>query len=158
MQTGSTNETQEKRMACQDIAIELQKSPPHKRTRTPPRRSEGWNRWATPTGPQTEEQNARGVGPLKSKNSHRLAATVRATASTPAATGRQENPQAEAKAQPGDNTQHKRQPADRRKCRAGGLGSASTDREEPSREPRTPEDPQPQWGPPAKEAPAAAGR
>ena len=69
---------------------------------------------------------------------------MRATASAPGATGRQENPQAEAKAQPeGDNTQHQRQPADRRKYRAGGLGSASTDREEPSREPRTPEDPQP---------------
>ena len=166
MQTGFTNETTAKWMARQDIAIELQKGPPHKRTRTPPRRSEGWSRWATPTGPQTEEQNAREVldpwrvrTKERGKNSHRLAAAVRATASAPAATGCQENPQAEAQAQPeGDNTQHKRLPADRRKCRAGGLGSASTDREEPSRVPRTPENPQPQWGQPAKEAPAAAGR
>ena len=41
---------------AQDIARERQQSPPHKRTRTPPRRSEGWNEWATPTGPPTEEQ------------------------------------------------------------------------------------------------------
>ena len=27
----------------QDIARERQQGPPHKRTRTPPRRSEGWN-------------------------------------------------------------------------------------------------------------------
>ena len=41
---------------AQDIARERQQSPPHKRTRTPPRRSEGWNEWATLTGPTTEEQ------------------------------------------------------------------------------------------------------
>ena len=41
---------------AQDIARERQQSPPQKRTRPPPRRSEGWNEWATPTGPPTEEQ------------------------------------------------------------------------------------------------------
>ena len=41
---------------AQDIARERQQGPSHKRTRTPPRRSEGWNGLATPTGPQTEEQ------------------------------------------------------------------------------------------------------
>ena len=41
---------------AQDIAREHQQSPPHKRIRTPPRRSEGWNEGATPTGPPTEEQ------------------------------------------------------------------------------------------------------
>ena len=41
---------------AQDIARERQQSSPHKRTRTPPRRSEGWNERATPTGPLTEEQ------------------------------------------------------------------------------------------------------
>ena len=40
---------------AQDIARERQQGPPPKRTRTPPRRSEGWNGRATPTGPQTEE-------------------------------------------------------------------------------------------------------
>ena len=86
-------------------------------------------------------------------------AAVRATGSVPAATGRQENPQAEAEAQPEiDITQHKRQPVDRRKRRAGGLGSAQTVREEPRRDPKTPEYLQPQRGPLAKEAPAAAGR
>ena len=39
----------------QDIARGRQQGPPPKRTRTPPRRSEGWNGRATPTGPQTEE-------------------------------------------------------------------------------------------------------
>ena len=41
---------------AQDIARERQQSPPQKRTRPPPRRSEGWNEWATPTWPPTEEQ------------------------------------------------------------------------------------------------------
>ena len=41
---------------AQDIARERQQSPPQKRTRLPPRRSEGWNERATPTGPPTEEQ------------------------------------------------------------------------------------------------------
>ena len=41
---------------AQDIARERQQSPLQKRTRPPPRRSEGWNEWATPTGPPTEEQ------------------------------------------------------------------------------------------------------
>ena len=54
-------------------------------------------------------------------------------------------------------SKHKRQPADRRKCSAGGLGSVPTVREEQWRDPRTPEDTQPQRGPPGKNAPAAAG-
>ena len=41
---------------AQDKARERQQSPTQKRTRPPPRRSEGWNEWATPTGPPTEEQ------------------------------------------------------------------------------------------------------
>ena len=100
----------------------------------------------------------RGRTKERGKNSHRLAAAVRAIVSAPAATGRQENLQAEAEAQPeGENTKHKRQPADRRKCRAGGQGSVPTGREEKRRDPRTPEDQQPHLGPPGKEAPAAAG-
>ena len=84
---------------------------------------------------------------------------MRATVSAPAATGRKENLQAETEAQPeGDISKHKRQPADRRKCSEGGLGSAPTVREEQCRDPRTPEDTQPQRGPPGKNAPAAAGR
>ena len=55
-------------------------------------------------------------------------------------------------------SKHKRQPADRRKCSAGGLGSIPTCREEQWRDPRTPEDTQPQRGPPGKNAPVAAGR
>ena len=53
---------------AQDIARERQQGPPHKRIRTPPRRSEGWNELVTPTGPPTEEQTRDGVGPLKGKD------------------------------------------------------------------------------------------
>ena len=155
----------EKRMARQDIAIERQKGPPHKRTRTPPRRSEGWKGERLRQGPKLRNKTREVSDPWRVrtkervKNSHKLTAAVRATVSPPAATGRQENPQAEAEAQPeGDISQHKRQPADRRKCRAGGLGSVPTVREEPRRDSRTPENPQPQRGPLVKEAPAAAGR
>ena len=84
---------------------------------------------------------------------------MRATVSAPAATGCKENLQTEAEAQPeGDISKHKRQPADRSKRSAGGLGSVYTVREEQWRDPRTPEDTQPQRGPPGKNAPAAAGR
>ena len=82
---------------------------------------------------------------------------MRATVSSPAATGRKENLQAEAEVQPeGYNTKHKRQPADRRKCSAGGPGIEPTVREEQWRDPLTSEDTQPQRGPPGKNA--AAGR
>ena len=84
---------------------------------------------------------------------------MRATVSAPAATGCKKNLQAEAEAQPeGDISKHKRQPAGRRKCSAGGLGSVPTVREEQWRDPITPEDTQPQRGPPGKNAPAVAGR
>ena len=95
----------------------------------------------------------------RGENSRRLAAAVRATVRAPAATGRKENLQAEAEAQPeGDNSKHKRQPADRRKSSAGGPGIVTTVREEQCRDSVTPEDTQPQRGPPGKNAPAAAGR
>ena len=48
------------------------------------------------------------------------------------------------------NTKHKRQPADRRKCSAGGPGIVPTVREEQWRDPLTPEDTQPQRGPPGR--------
>ena len=84
---------------------------------------------------------------------------MRATVRTPAATGHEENPQAGGKAHPeGYRAKHKRQPADGSKGKAGGHGSVPTGREEQWRDPRTPEDPQPQLGPPGKEAQAAAGR
>ena len=84
---------------------------------------------------------------------------MRETVSAQAATGCKENLQAEAEAQSeGDIYKHKRQPADRTKCSAGGLGSEPTVMEEQWRDPRTPEDTQPQRGPPGKNAPAAAGR
>ena len=84
---------------------------------------------------------------------------MRATVSAPAATGRKENLQAEAEAYPeGDNSKHKRQTANRRKGSAGGLVSVPMVREEQWRDPITPEDTQPQRGPPGKNAPAAAGR
>ena len=56
---------------AQEIARACQQSPPQKRTRPPPRRSEGWNERATPTGPPTEEQTRErwqtpeGEGPSK---------------------------------------------------------------------------------------------
>ena len=65
------------------------------------------------------------------------------------------NLQAEAEAPPPpppeeEIAKHKRQPADMRKCRAGDLGSVPTVREEQRRDPRIPEDPQPQRGPPGR--------
>ena len=54
--------------------------------------------------------------------------------------------------------QAQRQPANRRKCSSGGPGTGPTVREEQWRDSTTPEDSQPQRGPPGKNAPAAAGR
>ena len=92
---------------AQDIARERQQSLPQKRTRPPPRRCEGRNEWATPTGPPTEEQTrekvtapGRGRTKQRGKNSCRLAATGRVTASAPAAPGHQENQQEETEASP----------------------------------------------------------
>ena len=100
----------------------------------------------------------RGRTKQRGKNSRRLAAAGRSTASAPAATGRQENLQAEAEASPkGEGSKPKKQPADRRQSRAGGPGSRPTARGAQWREPRTPQDPQLQWGPTGKRAPAAAG-
>ena len=69
---------------AQDKARERQQSPPQKRTRPPPRRSEGWNEWATPTGPPTEEQTreevidpGRGRTKQRGKNFRWLAASWR---------------------------------------------------------------------------------
>ena len=96
---------------------------------------------------------------IELSQSRRLAVAVRAIASAPAAIGRKEKYQAAAEAQPeGDIFKHKKQPADMRKCSAGGMGSVSTDREAQGRDPRTSEDTQPQQGQPGKNAPAAAGR
>ena len=161
----------------QDIARERQQSPPQKRTMPPPRRSEGWNEWATPTGPPTEEQTRekvtdprRGRTKQRGKNSRWLAASGRVTASAPSATGRQENKQEEAEASPeGEVSKPKRQSADRRQSRAGGPGSGPTIRGAQWREPRTPQNLQPQRGTPGKraaerkaelptEAPTPAGR
>ena len=84
---------------------------------------------------------------------------MRATVSAPAAPGRQENRQAEAEASPeGEFSKHKRQLADRRKCRAGGPGIVPIAMEAQWRDPITSEDTQPQRGPSGKKAPAAAGR
>ena len=101
----------------------------------------------------------RGRAKQRGKNPRRHAAAVRVTVSTPAAPERQENRQAEAEASPeGEVSKHKRQPADRRQCRAGGPGSGPTVRGAQRRDPITSEDPQLQRGPPRKKAPAAAGR
>ena len=79
----------------------------------------------------------------RGKNSRRLAAAGRITASAPAAPGRHENRQAEAEASPeGEVSKPKRQPADRRQSRAGGPGSGPTARGAQWREPRTSQDPQ----------------
>ena len=53
---------------AQDKAREWQQSPPQKRTRPPPRRSEGWNEGATPTGTPTEEQREKSDRPRKGKD------------------------------------------------------------------------------------------
>ena len=69
----------------------------------------------------------RGRTKQRGKNSRRLAAAGRVTASAPAAPRRQENRQAEAEASPeGEVSKPKRQPADRRQSRAGGPGSGPT--------------------------------
>ena len=151
---------------AQDIARERQQSPPQKRTRLPPRRSEGWNEWATPTGPPTEEQTrekvtdpGRGRTKQRGKNSRWLAASGRVTASAPSAPGRQENRQEEAKAPPeGEVSKPKRQPADRRQSSVGEPGSWPMVRGAQWREPRIPPNTQPQRGTPGKRAPAAGGR
>ena len=73
---------------------------------------------------------------------------MRATVRAPAATGREENPQAEGEAHPeGYRAKHKRQPADGIKCNAGGLVTEPLVREEQWRDSRTPEDSLPQQGP-----------
>ena len=120
---------------------------------------------ATPTGPPTEEQTRKVTDPWRGrtkqrgKNSRRLAASGRATASASAAPGRQENHQEEAEASPeGEEPKPKRQLADRRQSRAGGPGSRPTVKGAQWREPRTSQNPQLQRGPPGKRAPAAAGR
>ena len=101
----------------------------------------------------------RGRTKQRGKNSRRLAAAVRVTVSAPAAPRRPENRQAEAEASPeGEVSKHKRQPADRRQCRAGGPGSGPTGRGAQWRDPRTTDDPELQRGPPGKKASAAAGR
>ena len=79
----------------------------------------------------------------RGKNPCRLAAAGRITASAPAATGRQENRQAEAEASPeGEGCKPKKLPADRRQSRPGGPGSRPTARGAQWREPRTSHDPQ----------------
>ena len=84
---------------------------------------------------------------------------MRATVSASAATGRDENPQAEGEAHPGgDRAKHKRQPADGIKSKAGGLVTVLSVREEQRRDPRTPEDSLPQRGPPGKNVPVPAVR
>ena len=101
----------------------------------------------------------RGRTKQRGYNSRRLTAAVSATVSAPAAPGPDENRQAEAEASPeGEVSKHKRQPADRRQCRAGGPGSRPTVKGAQRRDPRTAEDPQLQRGPPGKKAPVAAGR
>ena len=52
----------------QDIAREHQQGPPHKRTRTPPRRSEGWNVERLRRGLKLRNKREIGVVPLKGKN------------------------------------------------------------------------------------------
>ena len=98
----------------------------------------------------------RGRTKQRGKNSRWLAASGRGTASAPAAPGRQENYQEEAKASPeGEEPKPKRQPADRRQSRAGGLGSGPTVKGAQWREPRTSQNPQPHRGPPGKRAPGS---
>ena len=100
-------------------------------------------------GLQLRNKREKGDRPLKGKDQaereepRRLAAAGRITASAPAAIGRQENRQAEAEASPeGEGCKPKKQPADRRKSRAGGPGSGPTARGAQWREPRTSHDPQ----------------
>ena len=83
--------------------------------------------WGTNARKVTDPR--RGRTKQRGKNSHRLAAAGRITASAPAAQGHQENRQAEAEASPeGEVSKLKRQPADMRQSRAGGPGSGPTAR------------------------------
>ena len=101
----------------------------------------------------------RGRTKKRGKNPRRLAAAGRITASAPAATGCQENRQAEAEASPeGECGKAKkttcRQEAEQSRWtweRTYGQGSTME-------RTKNPHDPQLQRGPPGKRAPAAAGR
>ena len=101
-----------------------------------------------------------GDGPRKGKNQGErleLSQTHGRSKRTGSHRARRE-PQAEGEAHPeGYRAKHKRQPVDGSKCNAGGLVSVTSAREEQWRDPRTPEDSQPQRGPPGKEALSVAG-
>ena len=106
---------------AQDRTIERHQDPPQKRTRTPSKRSEGWNERLR-QGLKLRNKREIGGGPRKGrtkergKNSHRLEAAVRDTGSAPVATGSEENPQAEGEAQPkeiGSSTTHNRRTGSR---------------------------------------------
>ena len=100
-------------------------------------------------GLQLRNKREKGDRPLKGKDQaarEELLLTRscrRITARAPAATGRQENLQAEAKGSPeGEGSKPKKQPADRRQSRAGGPGSGPTARGAQWREPTPPPPPQ----------------
>ena len=100
----------------------------------------------------------RGRTKQRGKNSRWLAASGRVTASALAAPGCQDNRQEEAEASPeGEGSKPKRQSADRGQSRVGEPGSRPTARGAQWREPRIPQNPQPQRGTPGKRALAAAG-
>ena len=150
---------------AQDIARERRQSPPQKRTRPPPRRRRDGMSERLRQGLQQEQTREKVTDPRRGrtkqrgKNSRWLAATGRATASAPAAPGRQENRHEEAEASPkGEVSKPKWQPADRSQSRVGEPGSRPMVRGAQWREPRIPQNPQPQRGTPGKRAPAAVGR
>ena len=130
---------------AQDIARARQQSPPQKRTRPPPGRSERLRQ-----GLQLRNKREKGVRPPKGKDQAEREELSQTRCRSEGHSKRSGSPRAVSK--------HKRQPADRSECRAGGPGSGPTVRGAQWRDPRTSYDLQLQRGPPGKKEPAAAGR
>ena len=151
---------------AQDIARECQQSPPQKRTRPPPRRSEGWNEWATPTGPPTEEQTRERWQTPKGEGPSREGRTLADSQPQGGSKQAHRQPQVAKRIVRQRPKPHRKEKAPSPKNNLLTGGRAEQVDPEASlrpwgaqwREPRTSQDPQLQWGPPGKRAPAAAGR
>ena len=129
---------------AQDIARERQQSPPQKRTRPPPRRSKGWISERLPQGLQLRNKREKGDRSPKGKDQAEREELSQTRCRSEGHSKRTGSPRApressgRGRASPeGEVSKHKRQPADRRQCRAGGPGSGPTVRGAQRRDPIT---------------------
>ena len=142
---------------AQDKAKERQQSPLQKRTRPPPRRSDSDRASNRGTNARKSDRPRKGKDQAVREELSLTRSLMEGKQQVHRR--RQENRQEEAEATPeGEVPQPKRQPADRRQIRVGEPGSGPTVRGAQWREPRIPENPQPQRGTPGNRAPAVAGR